>query len=323
MYPANQRANDPYYCAGPAFRRGRNITPIQVQQRVCYPELGTRFVCVACQKEFSNLETHQRKSCGDYNALVRIHNGYIDQFHTGTGPPALREPYHIPGAVYHLVKTTYNLMPVDILGYTGAWGPYDPIPWRGDPLNRPQWSLNVDPQGRNLTSYDELVKQVEGAYPVTFTRPLSMDHRMRGVVRALTNIHHHSILHEMHTEDEKLQMQHVQTFMDAHAQNITFDIEMNPNVPVNNWAHTFIHRSVHHATAAQVAANPSIWVALAPQGEGAAGQGEHGIEMSIVNHANRVANHPTNVRGANNLYEGIPIGQSRRGLFRLPGNPPR
>ena len=322
-HPSNQRGNDPLYCAGANYRQGRNQVPINVRERLYYPEIGSMFVCVACQKCFSDLQTHQRQKCSDYNALVKIHNGYIDQFHAGQAPPDVNQAYHIPGAVYHLVKVTFGLNAIDIVGPQGPWGPYSPIPFRGrHGASAPLWA-NLDALGYNTTTYNDLVIQVTNSFPPTFTTPVRVDPRMRGVHRALTDVHSYSILHEMHVEEEKLQMQHIQDFIDGNNPSLREHLEAHPILNVPDWTHTYIYRAKHPPTGAQLAENASVWLCLSPANGGVANQGRDGIASSLTQHRNRVEANPVGIPSANQIYEGLPAGAEIQGHFRMPGTPRR
>ena len=197
-------------CKGARHRGVNEQEATSVPGRLLCVELGTRTICPSCFAPTKDLAVHQSRHCGEYNAHVKIHNGYHRQYSEGRAGNLI-SPYHLSGEMYRLVRNTFALPAFWIVRQEEGWGPYDPI-IIPQGIQRPAWSPNP---GDNV-SYHDLVERVVTQSPPTFAVAPRRDHREVALSLALSRPTDRSLIHETHKADEQADMRAIASFIDAH-----------------------------------------------------------------------------------------------------------
>ena len=261
-------------CHGTRFRGVNENSITRVPGSVSCPELGTDIVCTSCFSVVQDLVQHRSRFCGDFNAHVKLHNGYLRQFQHGQAGPHVTQAY-------------------------------------------------------NSVSYDNLVRQLMPHIPPTLRIAPRPDPRMRALSIALARPHDRSYMHECHAADELMDMRAVARFVEAHGQVRTM---IENHFPYNcpNWGDTYIHRA-EYPPAAGAMPPPSIWMSLAPAGQGVAGVGDTGVSRTNQHHHVHVLGNaavppavppPPGQVNPLQFYQGVPAGQVGH-VFNMPGTPRR
>ena len=308
-------------CRGTRWRGVNEVTITNVRGAICCPELGTDIICTSCFCIVQDLVQHRSRYCSDFNAHVKLHNGYLRQFQQGMAGPHVIQEYILTGEIYRLVRNTYGLPAFWICRQADGWGPYDGIVVP-DGIQRPAWSPNPN----NSVTYDDLVRQLMPRLPPTIRVPPRPDPRMTALSIAFSRPHDHSYTHECHAADELTDMRAVARFVAAHGQVRAF-IEHWPLYNCPDWGRTNIHRA-EYPPAAGGLVTPAVWMSLAPPGQGVAGFGDTGIAGTNQNHHAHVFGaalggaHPPGQVNPYQFYQGVPAGQVG-GVFNMPGTPRR
>lgn len=314
-------------CNGARFRGPNEQRVATVPHRVYCPEIGTHLVCCACFRDMgvgtksTDLYRHQREHCDDWNALFKIHNGYVRQFHQGRAPMNVQSPRHILGEHYRLVRDFFHLPPHVIMDQGHDWGPYDPI--QPPPGSAP----NILWAG---ISYEVLLVGALARLPPTMAWEPRPDVRAVAVRRAIADRHNTSYHHEIAVLEEQRDLQAICRFMEEHLPLQKALVQANGTaanpaggIPGNDWHNTAIYHSLHPAGAGAVMFPPVAgavpptphWCEIAAAGQGVAGTGSVGVAQSLVNFQAAHAN--------NQFVAQIPPRELRRGRIRMGGTPRR
>ena len=137
------------------------------------------------------------------------------------------------------------------------------------------------------------------------------DPRMVALQRYVSDSRRRTQFSEYHHSDERQDMVAIASFMDAHPEAAAGIVNHPPN-NIGLWAQSYIHHAKHGAPAMLFPLQP-VWLTLASQGDGVAGQGmtPNGVSGAMVAHRNGNGNHP--------LYRNTTPADTSNGIFNTPG----
>ena len=269
------------------------------------PELGTAMWCVSCgEGPFLDLRRHQVYACQDYNAHLRLYNGYIRQHANGTAPPNVGPaPFRLLGQIYRMMRDFFGITPAVVMAQDTAWGPYDPIKPLPHTIGAPYDNI----------SYDNCRLVLLNNFPPAVVQEPRPDHRMLALQRYLADRRCRYQYAEYNLADEKVDLIAIANFMDANPAFKTF-AENHPNFQCPRWQDTIIHQTKHGIPPPPPGLFPPIpkWFNLNGFGQGIANQGHppNGATGSILAHRQNFPQHP--------LYSGTSTSETSTGVFNTP-----
>ena len=289
---------------GSRHRDDNDHFPYTNHTQVMMPELGTQMYCCSCGKgPHTDLRRHQTRDCEDYNAHLRLHNGYHRQFNSGQAPPGVIQAYTIYGEHYRMVRDYFSITPAVIMAQHPAWGPYEPLTALPNTHNAPYVGV----------TYHQCLFLLLGSLPPSCAIVPRPDPRMAALRRVIADPGRRTQFSEYHRADETQDMIAIAEFMEAHPPAV-HAIVNDPAYNIGLWSQTSVYRAKNGQPGGLFHPNPQVWLPLSTPGRGIAGQGStvNGVLGSLVEHR---AAHPNTI-----LYHNTTMADTQQGVLNTPGH---
>jgi len=246
-------ARNPLFVGGPANRTPNALTPSRRPgARLLGPVGGAVVHCPDCFAEFTSaagVAEHQRRTCGSYNAVMKINNGYRREFDNQTHVVAtlgLTRATVIEPSDFMLLKQTYGLQDWHIVSQPDAWSPYVPFVWpAGQPVPAFAQQFNtLDDMYRAV--FHQTNQPAQRMYPATFTTKPLQDGTEIGYARFLSDPVGKNLNHEIHRAQEQVNSKIVCKFIEANGLEQAV-VNSIPNAATRGltWQHTHLFHEGH------------------------------------------------------------------------------